>query len=110
MLNATSTQNDNKLYSYAALFIYGNNQDVTKDKIVAVLKALGVSAQMKLAELFECDVIQMKTMLSSTSSTSSSTSSAPVASNKTDEKEEEVTKPAEEEPAEEIELDFGDLF
>ncbi|KKO76065.1 60s ribosomal protein p1 [Vairimorpha ceranae] len=106
MLNATSTQNDNKLYSYAALFIYGNNQDVTKDKIVAVLKALGVSAQMKLAELFECDVIQMKTMLSSTSSTSS----APVASNKTDEKEEEVTKPAEEEPAEEIELDFGDLF
>lgn len=106
MLNATSTQNDNKLYSYAALFIYGNNQDVTKDKIVAVLKALGVSAQMKLAELFECDVIQMKTMLSSTSSTSS----APVASNKTDEKEEEVTEPAEEEPAEEIELDFGDLF
>lgn len=106
MLNAKSTQNENELYALAALFTYANDKPVTKQDIMAILKVLGVQGQSKLAELFECDVIKMKEMLTSISSSGPSQSF----DNKTVNKEEEKPQEVEEEAAEEVELDFGDLF
>lgn len=104
---AESTKSLNEIYPLAALFVYANNMEITKDKILAVLKALNVEGQSKLAEMFECDVIKMKSMLTSVSSASSTVSvsatQAPAKEEKAEEKEEEAE-------AEEVELDFGDLF
>ncbi|WUR04122.1 uncharacterized protein VNE69_07188 [Vairimorpha necatrix] len=107
MLNATSNQNDMKLYPLASLFIYSNNQEVTKEKIASVLKELGVSPQLKLAEFFECDVAQMKNMLTSVSSSSGSSASS---SNVKEAAKEEAPVEEEEELVEETELNFEDLF
>lgn len=106
MLNAKSIQTENELYALAALFTYANDKPVTKQDIIAILKELGVQPQSKLAELFECDVIKMKDMLTSVSSAGPSQSSETKTVNKEEEKPQEV----EEEAAEEVELDFGDLF
>jgi ribosomal protein L12E/L44/L45/RPP1/RPP2 len=106
MLNAKSTQTENELYALAALFTYANDKPVTKQDIMAVLKELGVQGQSKLADLFECDVIKMKGMLSSISSAGPAQSTDA----KTDKKGEEKPAEIEEEVVEEVELDFGDLF
>lgn len=104
---AETTKTMNEIYPLAALFVYANNMEVTKDKILAVMKALNIEGQSKLAEMFECDVIKMKSMLTSVSSApasvSTATAQAPAKEEKAEEKEEEAE-------AEEVELDFGDLF
>ncbi|KAF9763759.1 hypothetical protein NGRA_1054 [Nosema granulosis] len=104
---AQSTKTMNEIYPLAALFVYANNMEVTKDKILAVLKALNIEGQGKLAEMFECDVIKMKSMLTSVSSASAPVSVGATQAAATEEKKEEKEEEVE---AEEVELDFGDLF
>lgn len=94
----------NEMYPLAALFIYANNQEVTKERMAAVLKALGIECQMKLCEFFEMDAIKIKELLTSggqgsgpTNNAQAGASAAPVAEKK---KEEPVVD-------EELEIDFG---
>lgn len=107
MLNATSNENLKKLYALSALFIYSNQQDVTTDKILAILKVLGVEGQKKFASFFEADAIKMKSMLTSVSKSSSVQVSSAVV---TDSKVEEKQKEEEPEEVEDVAVDFDDLF
>ncbi|EOB12726.1 hypothetical protein NBO_375g0004 [Nosema bombycis CQ1] len=105
---ATTSETMNELYPLAALFVYANNMEITKERIISVLKALGVEGQPKLAELFACDVIKMKSMLTSVSSTAAPAPVSSVAAPAAETKKKEEVK--EEPEVEEIGLDFGDLF
>lgn len=55
----------NEMYPLAALFIHATNQEITKERMVAVLSALGVESQTKICEFFEMDAIKMKDLLAS---------------------------------------------
>lgn len=107
MLNATSNENLKKLYALSALFIYSNQQDVTIEKILAILKELGIEGQKKFASFFEANPIKMKSMLTSVSKSSPVQVNAAVTN---DNKVEEKQKEEEPEEVEDVAVDFDDLF
>ncbi|KAH9411429.1 hypothetical protein HK407_05g09470 [Ordospora pajunii] len=52
-----------ELYPLAALFVHATNQEVTKERIASVMKALGVESNPKICEYFEMDALKIKELL-----------------------------------------------
>lgn len=93
----------NEIYPLAALFIHATNQEITKERIASVLRALGMESHPKICEFFEMDALKVKDLLMSSTqgapAPAGGAQAAPDASKDAEKKEE----PEEEE----IEIDFG---
>lgn len=69
----------NRSYSLAALLVHATKQEVTKEKIAAVLSALNVETSLKVASMFELPSQKYTDMLSNTGSAAPATSAQPSA-------------------------------
>ncbi|TBU18833.1 hypothetical protein CWI42_050970 [Ordospora colligata] len=52
-----------ELYPLVALFVHATNQEVTKEKIASVMRALGVESNPKICEYFEMDALKINELL-----------------------------------------------
>lgn len=103
-----STENINRAYPYAALFIHGCGMSVTKEKVQAIFEKLGLEYVPKLADLFAKSSDELDKLISSASSATVSVAAAPVESKEAAGGSAEKKEEKEEE--EEGDLDFADLF
>lgn len=102
-----STQNINKVYPLAALFIHSCGMEVNKEKIQAIMKVLGLECSSKIAELFSKSKDQIESLINNANNIQVSVSNVDV---KEDKKEEEKKEKVEEKVEEDEDIDFGDLF
>lgn len=99
----STTTTINSAYPLSALLIHSSKQEVTKDKIQAIFKTLGLEFSPKIASFFELTSDKYVSMISNLGS-----SSAPVAGTATSssKKEEEAPAAAEKEESSDANLDF----